>query len=454
MPRTIEDVKKWIDEWEGPTLEFKQSVSGDRIGKTISAFANSAGGNIIFGVSPSKQIVGVRDSDAVSRDLRNLLQSCRPSPPIEEEFLRHEGKTVIILSISAFPFSQNVCFFKKAMFVRQGSVNVEVSGEDLIAFLRNRAVLNFEESKSLASLEDLDLTAIGQLLSRRGTNAPSREELRSSLVGLSLATMNGSFSLKNVAVVFFAKEPARLFANLQVRIVRFRGTEADVGNIASDAIISGTVPHLIAASFDEVKRLVGATQTLEGPRRISIRDYPEDALREAITNALGHRDYFEAKDVIIEIFEDRLRITSPGGLLPGQNIQTFDRTPRHRNPVLYRLLHEAGFGEGLGLGVKLMRRRFRERALPDPDFTDFGNAFQVVFYNARSRKKRNLPDFENARQKQALAYLRKHPILKTGDYARMVGVSQPTALGDLNELVKQGKLKKVGSFRGAYYELV
>src|SRR3989338_1750913 len=302
MSRTIEAVKKWIDEWEGPTLEFKQSVSGDRIGKTISAFANSAGGNIVFGVSPSKQIVGVHDPDAVSRDLRNLLQSCRPSPPIEEEFLRHEGKTVIILSISAFPFSQNVCFFKKAMFVRQGSVNVEVSGEDLIAFLRNRAVLNFEESKSLASLEDLDLTAIGQLLSRRGTSAPSRDELRSSLVGLSLATMNGSFSLKNVAVVFFAKEPARLFANLQVRIVRFRGTEADVGNIASDAIISGTVPHLIAASFDEVKRLVGTTQTLEGPRRISIRDYPEDALREAITNALGHRDYFEAKDVIIEIF--------------------------------------------------------------------------------------------------------------------------------------------------------
>jgi len=346
-----------------------------------------------------------------------------------------------------------VCFFKKAMFVRQGSVNVEVSGEDLIAFLRNRAVLNFEESKSLATLESLDPDSIKQLLSRRGIKVKSKEEVRSALVGLSLAAVNGGFTLKNAATIFFAKEPAKFFANLRVRIVKFRGTDSAVENITADKVVAGTVPALIAASFEEGKNLVGTTQALQGPRRISMLDYPEDALREVITNALGHRDYFESKDIIIELFEDRLQITSPGGLLPGQTIQTFDRTPRHRNPILYRLLHEAGFGEGLGLGVKLMRRRFRERALPDPDFADFGNAFQVIFYNARSRKKRNLPDFENARQKQAIAYLRKHPTLKTDAYTKMVGISNPTALKDLNELVKQGKLKKIGSFRGAYYEL-
>jgi predicted HTH transcriptional regulator len=110
-------------------------------------------------------------------------------------------------------------------------------------------------------------------------------------------------------------------------------------------------------------------------------------------------------------------------------------------------------GEGLGLGIRLIRRQFRESKLPDPEFYEIGNAFQVILYNHSSKKKRYLADFENSRQKQALAYLLNNKTIKTEQYAKMTGVSQPTAVKDLNELIKQGKVRKVGKFRGAYYEL-
>jgi ATP-dependent DNA helicase RecG len=235
--------------------------------------------------------------------------------------------------------------------------------------------------------------------------------------------------------------------------VKYKNKEPSIGAITLDKRIYGTVPELIKNTFAAISENVGKRFTLKGVERREVLEYPEDSVREVITNAFGHRDYFVSKEVLIEIFPDRLKITNPGGLLPGQNIRNFERTPQHRNPIVYRLLHDLGLGEGLGLGVRMIRREFRESKLPDPDFFEIGNTFQVIFYNSESGKKRYSPTFLNERQKQALAYLEKHKTIKADEYAKMTGVSRVTAIRDLNELLKQGRIRKVGKYRGAYYEI-
>lgn len=452
---TFTDLQRWVSEWEGPTMEFKTRVNPE-IGQTISAFANMYGGIIVFGVEPKKkELIGLTNPDEESQRIRHVLDQCKPNPKPEQEFVRHEGRTFIVLNVAAFAPSQNPCFFDRHCYIRQGTTNLELSGEDLIDFLRKRSVLNFEESKSRLTLQDLDRDKVLALLKSRGVSygTLSDDELKSILAGLNVANYNGEFFLKNVAVLFFAKEPQRYLSNLEARIVKYRGTEPELGGILFDKRVYGTLPEIIEQTFRLISENVGRSYKLVGTKREEVLEYPKDSLREVVTNAFGHRDYFEPKEVLVEIFGDRIQITNPGGLLPGQNISNFCKTPRHRNPIVYRLLHDLGLGEGLGLGIRLIRKQFRQAKLPDPEFFEIGNAFQAVFYNSNSKKKRYPVDFENMRQKQAIAYLQKYPMLKTAHYAKMTGVSQPTAVKDLNELVKQGKLTKVGKFRGAYYEL-
>ncbi len=454
MKATYEDLKKWISEWEGPALEFKTNVHKN-IGETVSAFANTYGGLIVFGVAPNKGLKGISDPDAESRILRQVLDNCKPNPKPDQEFLRHEGKTFIILKLEPFPYSQNPCFYGDLCYIRQGTTNLKLTGDDLIEFLKKRSLLNFEELKNRATLKDLNFDKITELLKRRGTNTGElkQEDYKRILTGLNVANYESEFFLKNVALFFFAKEPQSFFNNLEVRIVKYAGLEPEIGQIKFDKRIYGTVPDLVNKTFDSIVENTEHSYSIVGTQRKEAPQYPPEALRELITNAIGHRDYFTSKEVLVEIFSDRLQITNPGGLLTGQNITNFDKTPQHRNPITYRLLRDFGLGEGLGLGIRLIRKQCREARLPDPEFYELGNVFQVVLYNKNSTKKRYSIDFENPRQRQLMAYLEKNKSIKTEQYSKLVGVSQPTAVNDLNELVKQGKVRKIGKFRGAYYEL-
>lgn len=436
-------------------MEFKLRVEKD-VGRTISAFANTYGGIIVFGVDPkTRELRGLDNPDEESRRLRQELEECRPNPKPEQEFVRHDGKTFIVLKIEPFAYSQNPCFFKKHCFIRQGTTNLELAGEELVDFLKKRALLNFEESKSRAALPDLNFEKVNRLLKKRKINTEGlkEEDYKGILAGLHVANYNGEFFLKNAALLFFAKEPQKFFPNLEVRIVKYAGVEPELGSIKVDKQLYGTIPELIDQAFSAVLDNIGKTFTLVGVERKELFDYPSESLREIITNALGHRDYFEPQEVTIEIFDDRIQVTNPGGLLAGQSMKNFDKVPKHRNPITYRLLRDLGLGEGLGLGVRLIRKQFREAKLSDPEFYEVGTAFQVIVYNHKSKKKRYLIDFENTRQRQVLAYLQKNRSIKAKEYAKLVGISEPTAITDLNELVKQGKIRKVGKTRGAYYEL-
>ena len=402
-----------------------------------------------------KQPVGLTNPDEESGQVRNLLDQCKPNPKPEQKFIRHEGKTFIIIKIEAFPFSHNPCFFKDHCYIRQGTTNLELAGEDLIDFLRKRTVLNFEESRCAATLKDVDFDKLKNHLNKRNisTENLTEQDVQTILTGLRVASTNGEFYLKNVAMLFFAKEPQKYFSNLEARIVKYRNKEASVEAIEFDKVVKGNLPELIKQSLETVSESIGKHYVLVGPERKEILDYPENALREVLTNAFGHRDYFALQEVLIELYPDRIRITNPGGLLPGQSMRNFERTPQHRNPLLYRLLRDFGFGEGLGLGIRMIRTEFRLAKLPDPEFFEIGNVFQVILYGSESSKKRHSPSFLSERQKQAIAYLGKNKILKSDVYAKITGISHVTAVNDLNELVKQGRLKKVGKFRGAHYEL-
>jgi len=452
MQLSSDDIKSMISSWESPVLEFKLKVDKG-FGKTICAFSNSNGGTIIIGVDSNKQIKGVDDPDAESRRIREIIDQCKPRPRLVQSFVRFENKTLIILEVSPIPPYESACFYGGKCYIREGTTNQELSGEDLILFLKHKLVLNFEMQRSPASIDDLDYKKLELYFQKRNIPVENIDAgfIKTILSGMHIANYNDEFYLKNVAVMFFAKEPAKFIPNLKVRIVKYSSSEASIEAIELDKTIYGTIPELIDSAFKIVKENTGKQYVLIGTKREEVDAYPENALREAITNAMGHRDYFDMQAVLIEIFYDRLQITSPGGLLYGQTIKNFDKTPQHRNPVCYELLHDLGYGEGLGLGIRMMRTACRQRGLPDPEFYSLGDTFRTILYNSRSKRKVYEINSVNERQKQALAYLDKKNKITSKEYSRMYNVSIPTAIKDLNELIKQGKVKRVGKFRSAYY---
>ncbi|MCL5099826.1 MAG: putative DNA binding domain-containing protein [Candidatus Marsarchaeota archaeon] len=456
MVYTKELIKEIIDEWEGPSIEVKQGLS-EKIGNTISAFANTFGGTIVLGLNPQKQVMGIDDADTASMKIRELLDRCSPRPHVNQESLVYEDKKLIVIKVEQIPFNEEPCFFNRKCFVRQGSTNLELYGRELIGFLKNRTLLNFEELKSRMKMNDIDTGALSRLVQSRSPDEEmhdlNTEGVRKMLFALRAANYNGEFYLKNIAAMFFAKDPQQFVPNLEARVVKYKSKEPELEAIASDKRINGTVPNLIEKAFIMVKEIAGTRFITKGLERIEIPEYPDKVIREMITNAIGHRDYFDSNDVLIELYPDRLQITNPGGLLQGQTILNFYKIPRHRNPLVYQFLHDLRYGEGLGTGVRKMINYMREAGLPDPEFHNIGDSFRVTIYNASSGKSRMRSNALNARQEEALTFLKANKSLKLKAYAELVGVSQPTATKDLNELITHGLVRRIGKFRGAYYVL-
>jgi ATP-dependent DNA helicase RecG len=156
----------------------------------------------------------------------------------------------------------------------------------------------------------------------------------------------------------------------------------------------------------------------------------------------------------MEIYDDRIEITNPGRLLPGQTLKNFSDTRKHRNPITYRLLNDSQWGEGLNLGIKAMYRIMRKNKLPDPLFEEIGTMFRITLFGPLSRRKAQPFGTISERQKKAIEYLKENAELTAPKYAKIAGISHPTAIKDLKELVALGTLTQTSGGSSSKYLLV
>ncbi len=233
--------------------------------------------------------------------------------------------------------------------------------------------------------------------------------------------------------------------------------------------------------------MVGAK--IVGWKRIDLPEYPIEALREAAVNAVIHRDYSRTGESIrVFYYSDRVEVHSPGTLLPGVTVEQMEQgkvVSRLRNPILANLLRDVpGYMERIGSGIRLMLNEMRKMGLPPPQFREMGGEFIVTFRNtpisdtglvgtAPSREDgiqqlmldalpasatSEIPDKEELtaseqRMMTALRYIQEHGTITNREYCELTGISESTALRDLEAWIARGTLKKVGKRRGRRYEL-
>jgi len=202
------------------------------------------------------------------------------------------------------------------------------------------------------------------------------------------------------------------------------------------------------------KNLSKSIQIKGNPRRQEKFEYPLEVIREAIVNAVAHRDYFSRDSIQIYLFSNRIEVTNPGSLPSGFPKELFGTLSVRRNPIIYRLLRDYGYVEGLGSGVPRMINAMRDHGLKDPEFGIYERFFRIALSSEKGKQK-PIEEYSNLndRQKKCIEFLKKHKSIKTKKYEELNNSSYGTAIADINELIKFKYIKKIGSYKGAYYIL-
>jgi len=269
-------------------------------------------------------------------------------------------------------------------------------------------------------------------------------------------------------LLLFGKNPEIFLEQSIIKAIGYQGFEE--GTIIDKLNVKGALSEIINESEKFLMRNMKISMQIEGFSRVEVTEYPVEALREAIRNAVIHRDYaIEGATVMVKKFKDRIVIQSPGELpkpLTLDKIRTLDYSPHSRNPVLARAMNDMIFMEELGTGIRRMHEKMLEHNLKPPEFYYNNGYFTVIFYgpgeeteissSVRTEVYEINPDILsslNDRQKDILKFLHKNARIASNDCKTLFNISRETANKDFKELINKDLIVKVGTGRGTYYVL-
>lgn len=478
-----------ITDGETSTVELKKAVPRpSELAERMCGMANAQGGLIIIGVEDSSlMVVGVPDARmALTRDM--VLRAARQiDPPLlldpaEPEVYMLNGKQVVVATI---PPSRGPVYQASGVFwIRRGTHTVPLSASEMLELANDRGLQDWElQPAQDATMKDIDperVEAYVHMRSTRSRNFRRFDNLQQFLAGMKCArTVSRKTVPTNAGILFFGRHPQQHIIQSEVVCILYRDMSG-IGGYTDRKIITGTIQELIDETEAFLTQHIPVGGRIEGWKRIDLPDYPLEALREAVVNAVIHRDYTRRGESIrLFYYANRIEVHSPGLLLPGVSIEQMQRgevTSKLRNPILANLLRDIpGYMERVGSGIRLMLDETRRMGLPPPQFREMSE-FVVTFSKTpvaaptrASSSSGTLWDAETLqsdiaadefplleqerRMQQAMQYVRERGVITNTVYRELTSVSEATARRDLEALVERGALRGTGKTRGRQYRL-
>lgn len=371
-----------------------------RLYDTLSSFSNQdSGGVILFGIDETSgfQVVGVYDPQDLQK---KVMEQCQQmEPPVRAVFTLSEidGKTICSAEIPSIDLSERPCYYRgagriKGAFIRVGDADCPMTDYELYSYEAFRKHLHDDERPvDRASMELLDSARLRDYIAQRSADRPGFVQLNTEQAYEMLNICRGGVPTL-AAVMNFGIYPQGFFPQLGITAIVVPGTE--IGDIDKDAArfidnkrIEGTIPVMVEDALAFCRRNMKVKTIIDketGARRDKT-EYPMEALREAILNAVIHRDYSihtEGTPVQIDMFSDRVEIHSPGSLYGRMSVDQLGiARPDLRNPALAIITETITAAEHRYSGIPTMRRAMREHGLPEPKFENRRNEFVVTLFN-------------------------------------------------------------------------
>lgn len=309
-----------------------------------------------------------------------------------------------------------------------------------------------------ATVDDLDAAAFASFMHQARTERQFPLDERAPMP--EVLTHLGLFrddQVTNAAVLLFGRNPQRLIPCAEVRCMHFHGTEV-VRPAPFNRIFKGNLFSQVdqAANFVlSVTNLSVGTRAL-GPRAPVVPEIPPDVVREAVVNAVAHRDYSSSAAVQVAVFADRIEVWNPGELLSPLTPESLRHPHRSvaRNHRICEALFQAGYIEKYGTGTLMMIRESLAHSLPEPGFEQRGGEFSAVIWRDWLTEKVLSGLNLNDRQARAILVVKTGSRLDNNEYQKLFSVSKPTASRDLDDLVEKGALARIGTTgQGTHYIL-
>jgi ATP-dependent DNA helicase RecG len=408
---------------ESLTMEFKREYTED-IKKIVISFANTEGGEILIGVDNDGAAVGVDDADEIMLKATNAVRdSIKPDVTmfVVCEAKEIEGKMVVTVKVqrgTARPYYlAGKGIRPEGVYVRHGASTVPATESAILKMIQETAGDDYETARSL------------------------KQEL-------TFAGAEKAFKEENIR---FGDEQKRTLG-----IIGEDGAFSNLGLLLSDQCV-----HTIKVTVFE-----GSTKTVfkdraefSGLKRIDMRDYPPEAIREALLNAIVHRDYSYSNSILIRIFDDRIEFVSPGGLPKGIDYSDLMLgVSVLRNNGLAHVFYRLSLIEAFGTGIpRILECYHNQKAQPAIEVSD--NAFKVTLPNTNflpevSVEVEDEDDGLSNNERKVMRYLARCDTASRREMEAAIGLSQTTTIRVLNALVDKELILKLGGGKNTRYAAV
>ncbi len=438
---------------ESQNIEWKESWRDEYL-KWICGFANAQGGKIFIGKSDKGEVVGIDNAKKLLEDIPNKV---RDILGILVDVNLHETDKGVFLEIMVEPqpFPVN---YKGQYHYRSGSTKQELKGAALDKFMLEKKGKKWDgvpvPNVSVDDLknETFEFFKKRAAISKRIDESILTEENISILENLRLTEKP---YLKRASVLLFHPDPEKFFTGAFIKIGYF---QTDTELIFQDEV-KGNLFEQVEKTIELLfTKYIKAIISYEGIHRVETYEYPKDAVREAILNALAHKDYSMGVPIQISVYDDKIMIWNYGQLPEDWTVENLMQ--KHSsipyNPDIANAFFRAGHVESWGRGTIKILEQCEEHGLPKPEFENDGKDFWVIFrkdiYTETYLKKLGI----NERQIKAILYTKENARISNKKYQSINNVSKRTATNDLTELVEEFKiLNKIGtSGAGIYYKLM
>ena len=475
----------FIEASEGPRLAFVNGADADLIAETMVAFANTEGGMIIIEQLEDSDVSAVASEiHDIGRLLRLADDLYNPPVVIEdwEEIDLESPKQLLetppagdnggisgvavgggapVYAIRVPRSTELHALADGRVLIRSGKVNRPLGGQEIQRLASAKNTGDFEsEAVPGASIDDFSRAMIDEYLEKRAerTKRPYSGEVNRMLAEVGAITADGKPTVSGL--LLFSEYPQRWLPQSGVVFAKFVGRtprgESGLAGYSRREELIGPVPRLIEATWNLVWSEMAISAVVKGLEREETFEYPQFAVREALVNAICHRDYrLRGRRIEVRMFSDRLEVISPGGLPGFITVDNIKDEHFSRNPRLVGGLFHWGYIEELGLGIDRMMEVMEQAGHSPPKFDARPYSFAVALHNERTQPE--LPEWSrdmNHRQARALQYIRESGSITNREYRGLIqSVSAETLRLDLVDLVEKGILTRIGAKKGTYYVL-
>lgn len=436
---------------EDQNIEYKESWRDEYL-KWICGFANANGGIIYIGKNDTGEIIGLKESKKLLEDIPNKTKDIL-GILVDVNLHQTEKGEFIEISVEAYPYPVN---FKGQYHYRSGSTKQELKGAALDKFLLERKGKRWDAVPvPNVSIDDLKKETFDFFRKKAIKVQRIEEDVLTDSIELLIGNLqlNENEYLKRAAILLFYPNPDLFVTGAYIKIGFF---EAD-DNLKFQDEVHGNLFEQIEKTIDLLfSKYIKSSISYEGLNRVEKYEYPKDAIREALLNAVSHKDYSGGVPIQISVYTDKLIFWNEGQLPDNWTIEKLlDKHPsKPYNPDIANTFFRSGYIESWGRGTLKMINECVQFGIPKPkyfyDMSGFWVEFRKDIFDLEYLKSLDL----NERQIQSIKFVKENGKITNSEYQSNFRVARNTATRDLSEMVEKGILKSSETKgAGSYYEL-